>query len=574
LAAAGVGVTGPAGVIVRPTDLTVGPGEVLGIVGESGSGKTLLVKALLGLLPEGLAAAGAVWVDGRWTDLGQGRAPVRGKAVLVPQDPFTSLDPTRRVGDQVADSAPAGRRPKGRRARRAFAAERLAEVHLGADSARRYPHQLSGGMRQRAAIAAALAVDPPVLVADEPTTALDVTTQRDILDLLDELRRSRGMAVVLISHDLALVRQRAGSVLVMRAGEVVERGEAAAVFAAPAHPHTAALRAATPTLDQLVPAGSDLVSPATSTGPNLAVPTVPAGTAHLVHSPALPNPDSAAGRFALRAIDLRHRFAGAAGEALAGVSFEVRQGESVGLVGESGSGKTTLARCLVGLQRPGGGTVEYWDGARRRPAGPTDVQMVFQDPYSTLNPALTLGATLREAVGAAGGAHQDRLTPEELMDLVGLPRGYLRRRPANLSGGERQRVAIARALAPRPRILVCDEATSALDVTVQARILDLLGRLRQDLGLSLLFISHNLAVTAQITDRLGVMREGRLVEEGSTAEVLAAPAHPYTQALRAAVPAPLEAAAAVGAGRTASGAGKLTGLTASDTGKPTGRSVR
>jgi ABC-type glutathione transport system ATPase component/ABC-type dipeptide/oligopeptide/nickel transport system permease subunit len=556
LAASAVRVRGAAGEIVRSVDLAAPKGATVGVVGESGSGKTLLARAILGLAPENLAASGEVRIgDGR-ADLASRRAARKlagGRAVLVPQDPFTSLAPTRRAVDQVADSLPrdegpprwfergkaarlaelppqadGGRGSASRRAwRRAEALARLAEVGLDPEAARRYPHQLSGGMRQRVAIAAALATRAGVVVADEPTTALDVTTQREILDLLGRLRASRGLAVLLISHDLALIQERSDQVLVMRAGEVLERGPAAAVFAAPSHPYTQALKAATPSLavrpgDQAPPGGD------------------PAGDRPDGRSAANQAAALAAGRHQLRAVGLTHRFAGAASPALAEVGLTIGEGESVGLVGESGSGKTTLARLLAGLEPVQSGRVEFVaDGLARR-AGPGDVQLVFQDPYSTLNPSLSVGATLREALGA-GGANPTR-TAEDLMDLVGLPRSYLVRRPAQLSGGERQRVAIARALGPAPKILICDEATSALDVTVQARVLDLLADLRRQLGLALLFISHNLAVTAQVTERLVVMRHGRLVESGLTAEVLTAPSHPYTRALLAAVPAPLAAA--------------------------------
>jgi peptide/nickel transport system ATP-binding protein len=497
------------GVLVHPVSFSVRPGTTLGIVGESGSGKTMLARSLVGILPAGVTATGRYRLGDAPADLAASEefwGRWRGRhVVMVMQDPFTSLDPLRRVRDQIKDSLGSRRRGRSRKDLTAEVGARLAEVHLDLTVAAKYPHQLSGGMRQRVAIAAALACDPTLLIADEPTTALDVTTQREILDLLDELQLTRGMTVLLISHDLGLVRQRSDQVIVMKAGHVVERGPAAALFAEPRHPYTRALKAASPTLE--------LATGATRPG------TGPTTTL-------------------LSTVRLVKRFPGSAQAALDGVSIRVGAGESVGVVGESGSGKTTLARCLVGLEQASSGMIGYTPpGASATAArlGPRDIQIVFQDPYSTLNPALRIGKTLNEALAVAG---DDRRYADagELLRLVGLPAHYIRRRPARLSGGERQRVAIARALAPNPRILVCDESVSALDVSVQDRILKLLAEIRARLGLTLVFISHDLAVIAQVTDRVYVMREGKVVEEGPTAAVLRRPAHPYTQALKAAVP--------------------------------------
>jgi len=578
--------------ILPGVTLRVEAGTTLGIVGESGSGKSMLVKALTGLLPRGVTATGSYRLGGTEVDLGgSDRAwrRIRGsRVVLVLQDPFTSLDPLRRCGTQILDSAPGGRRSRAER--RADVARRLAEVGLPEHVADQYPHELSGGMRQRVAIAAALASEPEILVADEPTTALDVTTQRSILDLLAELQASRGMTLVLITHDLRLAQERCDDLAVMYAGTVVETGPADQVFTSPAHPYTRALHDAIPPVDARldrmptvagsVPAATDapgcpfaprcpLAQERCSTDPVRLGPLGSAGerevaclvvgetvAGHPSTGPDVPpvEPADAASRSdtsaseapsvgpadgakpaLLRVDGLVKQFRGATARALDGVSLEVRAGESVGIVGESGSGKTTLARCVVGLERPDEGSVRVLGRDGPVNPGPRDVQIVFQDPYSALNPALSIGTMLAEAASVAPpGAH--RRTVGELLRLVGLPEHYARRRPARLSGGERQRVAIARALAPAPRLLVCDESVSALDVSVQAQVLNLLADLRDELGLALLFISHDLAVVRQITDRVHVMRSGRVVESGPTETVLAAPQHPYTRALLASVP--------------------------------------
>ncbi|QIK82244.1 ABC transporter ATP-binding protein [Sanguibacter sp. HDW7] len=504
----GLHVTAGTRTLVENLDLEVPRGRTLGVVGESGSGKTMLVRSLTGLLPGGVAATGTYELDGTRVDLGGSQrawARVRGaRVVLVLQDPFTSLDPMQRCGTQILAGrrAPAPAVGRGLRAARAArdteVARRLAEVGLPAHVGRQYPHELSGGMRQRVALAAALAADPDVLLADEPTTALDVTTQREILDLLACIQAARGMTVVLITHDLALARERCDDLVVVRAGEIVERGTAREVFDNPQHPYTR----------QLHEAAAGRVRPGATVGDG-----------------------------ALLQVDgLRKTFQGAAAPAVDDVSLSVALGECVGVVGESGSGKTTVARIVVGLEHADAGAVRFGarshDERRRTRRDPRDVQIVFQDPYSALNPALTIGAMLDEALAVGPRTR----TVDELLTMVGLPTSYVRRLPARLSGGERQRVAIARALAPEPRMLVCDESVSALDVSVQEQILDLLAELRRDLGLTILFISHDLSVMQQVTDRVYVMRSGRVVESGPTTRVFAEPEHPYTRSLLAAVP--------------------------------------
>ncbi len=558
-----VRVTSAAGVLVAGIDLTVAPGETVAIVGESGSGKSMTARALTGLLPEGVHATGRLELSGQAYDLAA-RTPwqrIRGSQIaLLLQDPFTSLSPVHRCGEQIGWALP-------RAGRAAAVARLLAEVGLPSEVAGRYPFQLSGGMRQRVAIAAALAAGPGLLIADEPTTALDVTTQHEVLELVAGLQRARRMGLILITHDLRLARARADRIMVMYAGRLVEEGPAAEVMDRPAHPYTARLAACDPPVTHRLPAlptipGSvprpyavsdacafadrcDLAVEACRTAePVLAEVAAghraacvrpsdvrPVAAPLLAGPPAAAVPPEAGPSPALLTVRrLTKRFPGSAAPALDGVDLELAAGEAVAVVGESGSGKTTLARCVVGLERADGGSVEFGGGA----TGPRRVQYVFQDPYSALNPGLTVGASLAEALKAAGRPRPD---VPGLLDLVGLPAAYARRRPRALSGGERQRVAIARALAPGAEVLVCDEPVSALDVSVQAQVLNLLSDLRRDLGLTLLFITHDLAVARQVADRVYVMHRGRVVETGPVGGVLGAPAHEYTQRLLASVPA-------------------------------------
>ncbi|WP_115727599.1 ATP-binding cassette domain-containing protein [Actinomyces culturomici] len=504
----------PERALVDGVDVEARVGRTLVIVGESGAGKSMLARALTGLLPTGVTASGAMRLGGASIDLARAHTQLdglRGSGIVwLPQDPFTSLSPTHRCGDQIlAHRSGAG-------ARESRIADRLAEVGLEPRVRDAYPHELSGGMRQRVAIAAALDAEPAVLIADEPTTALDVTTQREVLDLLADLRDRHAMALVLITHDLALAREFGDDVFVMRAGRVVEVGPAAAVLSSPREEYTRALAAAEPRLD-----GPD---------PRAGVPSLP---------------ESA--RVIVEAVETTKIFGrgSEAHVALDCVSLAIREGESVGLVGESGSGKTTLARCLIGLETPTAGEIRLDDprpssaaprgtgflGRRRRPAPP--IGIVFQNPYSALNPALSVGAALREALEIAGRSKDE---VGALLEQVGLPSAYATRLPAALSGGERQRVAIARALATRPALLICDEAVSALDVSVQAQILALLSRLQREEGFALLFITHDLAVARAMSDRLVVMKDGRIVEEGPTAQVLERPRTEYARRLLAAVP--------------------------------------
>ncbi|MFC8075112.1 ABC transporter ATP-binding protein [Streptomyces sp. NPDC057307] len=482
--------------VLEDVGLSVAPGEVLAVLGESGSGKSTLAQAVLGLLPVG----GRV-TDGRIAVAGTevtGRSPralraLRGAVVaLVPQDPTASFDPLVRVGDQVVESLRA-HGLAGRRAARERAVDLLAEA--GIDDpvrvARSYPHTLSGGQRQRALIAAAFAARPRLVVADEPTSALDATVRRRIMDRFAEVVAERGTALLLITHDFALARERADRVAVLSGGRVVETGPAARVLDAPVHHRTRGLVTAARPLRQAVQA--------------------PPGGAAVVHAEALVKEYRSGRGQPLRAVD--------------GVEFTVREGEFFGLVGESGSGKSTTARLVTGLTRPTSGRLEH-------APSPVRPQLVQQSPYAAFDPRWSVRRLIEEPLRARGDSvARRRERVRDLLELMALDGDLLGRRPAELSGGQRQRVALARALAPGPRLLVCDEPVSALDPLAQRRIVELLTRLRAELGLTCLFISHELHVVRQLCDRVAVMRAGRLVESGPGDVVLRTPRHPYTREL-------------------------------------------
>ncbi|BBB01450.1 putative ABC transporter ATP-binding protein [Actinacidiphila reveromycinica] len=572
---------------VRDVSFTLDAGECLAVVGESGSGKSVTARALVGLAGAGARVrAGTLAFDGR--DLTSLREPqwraLRGRRVgLVLQDALSSLDPLRTVGAEVAEPLRVhGVVPRPRRAERVR--ELLADVGVPEPERRaaQYPHQLSGGLRQRALIASALAAGPDLLIADEPTTALDVSVQAQILDLLDRLRRE-GTALLLISHDLSVVARLADRVAVMYGGRIVETGTGRRVLERPRHPYTRALLDAVPSLHAKgtrlsVPApprphaGPDgcpyahrcaaaddacLVTLPAATGPDTAVchhpldaavpvaPPVRAPAA--VMAPAAVRdrepPAAAAGAPALLEVDAVSKgFRGPDGsvhQAVRDVSLRLGAGEAVGVVGESGSGKTTVARIALGLLAPDAGQVRFegrpWSGVpeRLRRALRPRVQTVQQDPLGSFDPRYGVERVVGEAVARAGvrGRAERRSRTAELLDRVGLPASVLRRRPAELSGGQRQRVAIARALATAPDVVVCDEPVSALDVSVQAQILDLLADIRQETGVALLFISHDLAVVRHVSDRVVVMKDGRVVETGPVEDVFAEPSHPYTRTL-------------------------------------------
>lgn len=532
---------GPA-VAVRGATFDVLPGETVAVVGESGSGKSTTAAAIIGLLAQnGRVTGGKVLFDGRDVAArgGAGIARMRGRDIgMVPQDPMSNLNPVMRVGAQIVEALEDNGVARGEAARRR-AVELLEEAGLP-DARRRasqYPHEFSGGMRQRALIAMGLSCGPRLLIADEPTSALDVTVQRTILDRLETLTAERSTAVLLITHDLGLAAERAQRIVVMYRGEVVETGPASRILRDPQHEYTRRLLAAAPSL------ASRRIEIAKHTGATAAVADdllAPAvrGTA----DDTLVDVRDVTKVFRIRGRGLFSR--GTDFTAVDGVSLTIPRGTTTAVVGESGSGKSTLARMILALEEPTSGTILF-DG---EPVGGRDhaaevrfrrrVQPVFQDPYSSLDPLYTIYRTIEEPLRAHGygSAERRRERVLELMDDVALSHSLLRRYPAELSGGQRQRVAIARALALDPELVVCDEAVSALDVIVQSQILHLLADLQQRKGLSYLFISHDLAVVRQIADRVCVMEQGRVVEEGTVDDVFDAPQQAYTRALLDAIP--------------------------------------
>ncbi|MCV7196505.1 dipeptide ABC transporter ATP-binding protein [Mycobacterium angelicum] len=510
--------------VVRGVDLTVLRGQTVAVVGESGSGKSTTAAAILGLLaPSGRITAGRITFAGRDIASANQRLlrSLRGREIgYVPQDPMTNLNPVWKVGFQIREALRANGSDRRDAQRRAV--QLLAEAGMPdpAKQAGRYPHQLSGGMCQRALIAIGLAGRPRLLIADEPTSALDVTVQRQVLDHLQQLTDELGTALLLITHDLALAAERAESVVVIHRGEVVESGAAQSILKDPQHEYTRRLVAA---------------------APSLAIRQKAAGRAVKEADDLLVVSDLAKVYRESRGAPWRR----ADFRAVDGVSFRLRRASTLAIVGESGSGKSTLARMVLGLLQPTSGTVVFGgdqivqelsrDKAlafRRR------VQPVFQNPYSSLDPMYSVFRAIEEPlrIHRVGDRRQRRNAVHELVDQVALPTSVLDRLPRELSGGQRQRVAIARALALRPEMLVCDEAVSALDVLVQAQILDLLAELQASLGLTYLFISHDLAVIRQISDDVLVMRAGRAVEQAPTEEVFTRPRHEYTQQLLEAIP--------------------------------------
>ncbi|MFM2343281.1 MAG: putative glutathione transporter, ATP-binding protein GsiA [Pseudomonadota bacterium] len=514
---------------IERLDLRIDAGRTLCVVGESGSGKSVLATTVMGLLAKGLQVsqgrvvlAGETLVDGarsvsesRWRAL---RGQVMG---MVFQEPMTALNPVLSCGEQLDELLRTHTR-WGAAERKARVMALLQQVRLP-DPPRiwaSHPHQLSGGQRQRIVIAMAMLLKPRLLICDEPTTALDVTTQAEILRLIDDLQAQHGTAVLFITHDMGVVAEIADEVLVMHRGRQVERGPADQVLQQPREAYTRELLAAVPGM-------------------------VPPPPRTLLKGPPLLQGRQVAKTY------VRRDWLGRArpNTALHGADLQVGPGETVGVVGESGSGKSTLARCLIRLIDPSAGEIHWADtpvhalSERRLRPLRSRVQVVFQDPNRSLNPRRTVGDSLVEgAMNFGMDARQAWRTAEELMDRIQLPRQALQRYPHQFSGGQRQRLAIARAVACQPRVLVADEAVSALDVSVQAQILDLLREIQADLGLGILFITHDLRVAAQLCDRVVVMSQGRIVEAGPTAEVFAAPTHDYTRRLLAAAPQGLAAA--------------------------------
>ncbi|MFI8457159.1 ABC transporter ATP-binding protein [Kitasatospora sp. NPDC085464] len=497
---------------VDGVDFRLAAGDTLGIVGESGSGKSTTALALLRMLPPGgRITAGSVELAGQ--DLGalpeQALRTLRGRRIaMVFQDPMSSLNPVLTVGRQLDEAlrAHGGRRPKAERTSRAVELLDLVGIPDAAGRLRDHPHRFSGGQRQRIMIALALAHDAEVLVADEPTTALDPTVQRQILDLLTRLNQEKGTALVVISHDLGVIARTCRRLLVMRHGRVVEHGPTARLLSEPRHPYTRELLAAVPRLDE----------------PSRAAANSTPGSRPLLTVRGL-----------TKTYGSRRRPAAA----LRGVDLDLYPGETLGLVGESGSGKSTLARALVLAHAPSAGSIRF-RGQDPGPRPHREVQLVFQDPYSSLNPRMTAGQIIAEPLIAHGLGDRDRRAERvaELLTQVGLDPAAADRHPRAFSGGQRQRIGIARALAPEPSVLICDEPVSALDVSVQAQVIDLLARLQRELGLAVLFIAHDLAVVRRVSHRIAVMHRGRIVETGPADRVVTAPEHPYTAELLAAVP--------------------------------------
>ncbi|WP_449282983.1 dipeptide ABC transporter ATP-binding protein [Leucobacter sp.] len=584
---------------VRGVSFEVEAGKVTAVVGESGSGKTTVAQSVIGLLASnGRIARGSITLnerrlgttelvglrERRWQDL-------RGRCIgLIPQDPGNSLNPVQPVGRSISESLRIHGRPS-----RAEVQDRVHALleHVGIDHpirrAKQYPHEFSGGMRQRVLIAAAIANDPELIIADEPTSALDVTVQRTVLDLIDRLREETGTGVLFITHDLAVAADRADSVVVMRGGEVQEAGPSAQVLAQPESEYTKQLMDDAPSFGRVI--ARETAVPGAAIG-DRARPVVPGEPAPAEHpgEPASPvilrersgsskgnasaftgsaagatapesqdpasAPRSSAPRLPAPLVevrDLRQVFGRGADTFVAvdGVSFTVARGTTHALVGESGSGKTTTGRAIAGFSQPTSGSVRV--GVEGDTAGAVEVtelrgrglrefrrttQMVYQNPYGSLDPRLSVGQALAEPLKnfRIGARSEQTERVARALELVALPPDFAHRQPRELSGGQRQRVAIARALIVEPELVVLDEAVSALDVTVQAQILRLLAQLQEDLGLTYVFISHDLAVVRQISDTVSVLQRGRQVEHGVTDEVFGDARHPYTQRLIEAIP--------------------------------------
>ncbi|CAH2602958.1 glutathione ABC transporter ATP binding subunit GsiA [Rhodovastum atsumiense] len=501
---------------VEGVSFDIFPREILCVVGESGSGKSVTGHAIMGLLPKPAlrVAAGAILLHGQnvlaMTEAEQ-RA-LRGQRIgMIFQEPMTALNPLMRVGAQIEEVLEI-HTLLDRAQRRERVLELIAAVGLPDPEAirRSYPFRLSGGQRQRVMIAMALALEPDLLIADEPTTALDVTTQKQILELIRDIQRTRRMAVMFITHDFGVVAEIADRVAVMQHGHLVELGRAEEVLNRPQHPYTRKLIASLPG-----------------------------------HGAPRP-PFERQGEALLAADGIRKAYRGRGGRELVvadDINLTIHPGETVGLVGESGSGKSTLARTVVGLVRPDGGRMWFKGtdllGLDRRRFKPfrRDVQMVFQDPYASLNPRHRVGDIIAQGPIAFGEAAEvARARARELLELVGLPAAAAARYPHEFSGGQRQRISIARALAVRPALLIADEPVSALDASVQSQVLRLLDDIRRRFNLAMLFITHDLRIAAEICDTVGVMHRGRIVEYGPAAEVLSRPTDPYTQLLLDAVP--------------------------------------
>ncbi|MGO6970988.1 dipeptide ABC transporter ATP-binding protein [Rhizobium leguminosarum] len=517
--------------LLDAVSLDLGKGEILGLVGESGSGKSLFCRSLVRLLPSSLLKieSGSVLLEGRdlmRIDDGEMLKVRGGEIGMIFQNPTSHLDPVMRIGDQIAEGI-RYHQGLGAREARAAATEILAQVGFP-DPKRQYdsyPHEFSGGMRQRAMIGVALSCNPKILIADEPTTALDVTIQAQILRLLIDIRDRRGLSIILITHDLGIVAQTCDRIAVLRGGKLLEEGPKRTILARPQHPYTINLINSHPSI------------PGETVAPLLEL----AAASQPARRPLLEIDD----------LHVRFRAGGAllrggakTVSAVAGVSLQIMPGETVGIVGESGSGKSTLARAVLGLTPLSSGHVTF-DGvdlALQKSAGLAKLRretaMVFQDPYNALNPRLTIGQMLAEVLKVQGKVARADIPAriDALLDLVGLEREFAGRKPRSMSGGQCQRAGIARALAVGPKLIIADECVAALDVTIQAQIIELFRDLTAKMNLTLIFIAHDLAIVRNLCERVVVMYRGEIVEEGRSEEVFARPKHPYTAALIAAIP--------------------------------------
>jgi peptide/nickel transport system ATP-binding protein len=536
---------------IKNVSFTVNRGEILALVGESGSGKSVTSLSVLGLLPQ----PPAIYTHGRILFSENGNESIdllsaspkslqkiRGhKIAMIFQEPMSSLNPVMRCGDQVMESLQLHKKlAKAEAKAETIAWFQKVKLPQPEVSFNKYPHQLSGGQKQRVMIAMAMCCQPSLLICDEPTTALDVTVQKSILELILELQRQENMGVIFITHDLGVVKEIADRVLILYKGEIVEQAAAEKIFSQPSHPYTRALIACRPAnhpKGERLPVVSDFLEnkePATNKAvsiPDRKEDKILVEVNNLVIQ--FPVKSSLMGK--------PLRFFTAVDKA----SFTINKGETVGLVGESGCGKTTLGRALLQLVKPANGTIRY-NGKQIHPAGERElpmlrreVQLVFQDPYSSLNPRLTIADAIMEPMKISGIERNSQKRKERLamlLERVDLSTKVMSRYPHEFSGGQRQRIVIARALASEPQFLVCDESVSALDVSVQAQVLNLLNELKTDLGLTLLFISHDLSVVRYMSDRMLVMQKGKIVESGNAEDIYHHPQHPYTKELLGSIP--------------------------------------
>ena len=535
--------------VLDDVSFDIAPGEILGVVGESGAGKSMTGAAVIGLIePPGRISAGTVQLRGERIDTlrGEDLRRIRGRRIgSIFQDPLTSLNPVYTVGRHLVETIRTHLPVSEKEAEaRALALLEEVEIPQARERMAQYPHQFSGGMRQRVAIALALCAEPELIIADEPTTALDVSVQAQIIALLRRVCKERGAAAMLITHDMGVIAETADRVMVMYQGRVLETGPVRQVLDAPQQPYTQVLMGAIPSVHHRV---QRLPVPEVGGGP--AAPAVP-------WQPGAGAQEPAAALLEVR--DLCKEFDLSSGwlarllaredkkilKAVDGVSFSIRRGSTFGLVGESGSGKSTVARMVAGLTPPTSGTVLFdgvdkWSPAAQTVAMRRRFQMIFQDPYASLNPRWTVQELIAEplqVLALTAGKDETAERVQEALRRVRMKPDDARKYPHQFSGGQRQRIAIARALASRPEFIICDEPTSALDVSVQAQVLNLMRDLQEEFGLTYLLISHNLAVIRHMCDDIGVMQRGRLVEAGEAGAVLDAPQHPYTRALMAAVP--------------------------------------